>query len=186
MARLARIVLPGHSVHIIQRGNNRQAVFFAEEDYHNYLRTLGEAAAEGGCAIHAYALMTNHIHLLTTPAHENSLSLMMQSLGGRYVRYINRIYQRSGSLWEGRFKSSLIDSDRYLLICSRYIELNPVRAGMVDTPQDYPWSSYHRNALGHDDAIITPHFLYKQPSDSKTTNNKPMEIYSSHTLTVNP
>ncbi len=172
MARLARVVLPGHPVHIIQRGNNRQAVFFAEEDYQKYLDTLREAAGDSGCAIHAYVLMTNHIHLLVTPEHENSLSIMMQSIGRCYVRYINSTYQRSGSLWEGRYKSSLIDSDNYLLTCSRYIELNPVRAGMVASSEDCAWSSYRRNALGYENPIIKPHPLYLKLGSSRSSRQE--------------
>ena len=132
MARLPRIVIPGQALHLIQRGNNRQATFYADKDYRFYLECLQDASAHHGCAIHAYVLMTNHVHLLLTPRAERAASLLMQSVGRRYVRYVNHAYQRSGTLWEGRFKSTLIDSERYLLTCSRYIELNPVRAGMVD------------------------------------------------------
>ena len=148
MARLQRIVVPGQALHIVQRGNNRQAVFFAEEDYLFYLDSLGRAAENTGCQIHAYVLMSNHVHLLVTPQSEEGPSRLMQSVGRSYVRYVNAAYRRSGTLWEGRFKSALIDSERYLLVCSRYIELNPVRARMVERPDDYRWSSYRANALG--------------------------------------
>jgi putative transposase len=161
MARMPRIALPGYPLHVIQRGNNRGAVFHAEEDYCRYLDTLGQSAREHGGAVHAYVLMTNHVHLLVTPERETSLSLMMQAIGRRYVRYINSAYRRSGTLWEGRFKSAVIDSERYLLTCSRYIELNPVRAGMVAKPDEYRWSSYRANALGYHDDIITSHPLYR-------------------------
>lgn len=114
-----------------------------------------------GCRIHAYVLMTNHVHLLLTPTSAESPSAVLQSVGRRYVRHINHVYRCSGTLWEGRFKSSLIDSERYLLVCSRYIELNPVRARMVEQPGDYRWSSHRHNALGHTDALLTPHRLYE-------------------------
>ena len=160
MARLPRIVIPGQPLHVIQRGNNRQATFYAEADYHKYLETLNEAAREHGCLIHAYVLMTNHVHLLVTPLQEQSLSLTMQTVGRKYVRYINGVYRRTGTLWEGRYKSAIIDSDRYLLTCSRYIELNPVRANMVPTPGAYRWSSYRFNACGCRNDYLTPHQCY--------------------------
>ena len=139
MARLPRFVLPGHPQHVIQRGNNRQIIFCAESDYQFYLEKLLDAANEHACDIHAYVLMTNHVHLLVTPHEENSISKMMQSLGRYYVQYFNYMYKRTGTLWEGRYKASLIDSDRYLFSCMRYIELNPVRAkGMVEHPSEYP------------------------------------------------
>ena len=169
MARTPRVVIAGHPLHVIQRGNNRQAVFYADEDYLRYIETLRQSSAACDCQIHAYVLMTNHVHMLVTPAHEESLSLMMQSLGRQYVRYVNSLYRRSGTLWEGRFKSALIDSDQYLLTCSRYIELNPVRAGMVSGPGDYRWSSYCANALGRDDRIITPHELYMRLGKTRET-----------------
>lgn len=161
MARLPRIVIPGQALHLIQRGNNRQATFFTDDDYRFYLECLHDASARHACAIHAYALMTNHVHLLLTPLAVHAASRFMQTVGRRYVRYVNHLYRRSGTLWEGRFKSTLIDSERYLLTCSRYIELNPVRAGMVDVPGDYRWSSYHCNALGQVDVQIEPHPLYE-------------------------
>ena len=157
MARLQRLFLPGQPVHAIQRGNNREPIFAAEEDYRFYLECLGKAATEQGLAIHAYVLMTNHVHLLATPESEESLSKTMQSVGRRYVQYFNHVYRRTGTLWEGRYKSTLIQSERYLLTCMRYIELNPVRASMVEHPGDYPWSSYRANAQGEQSAIIKPH-----------------------------
>jgi len=161
MARLPRIVIPGQALHLIQRGNNRQATFYADEDYRFYLECLQDASAHHGCVIHAYVLMTNHVHLLLTPLAAHAASRCMQSVGRRYVRYVNHVYRRSGTLWEGRFKSTLIDSERYLLTCSRYIELNPVRARMVDVPGDYRWSSYHCNANGRANVLIEPHPLYQ-------------------------
>lgn len=148
MARLPRYVIPGQPQHIIQRGNNRQAIFGAEPDYRFFRDALVEAAAQHGLAIHAYVWMTNHVHLLATPALEDSISKTFQSVGRRYVQYFNHAYQRSGTLWEGRYRATVVDSERYLLTLMRYIELNPVRAGMVAAPQDYPWSSYRRNAQG--------------------------------------
>jgi len=160
MARQPRVVVPGVPMHIIQRGNNCSATFFADNDYYLYLNTLAEAALEYGCRLHTYVLMTNHVHLLVTPASHDSVALMMQAIGRKYVRYINNVYQRTGTLWEGRYKSALVDSDNYLLTCSRYIELNPVRAHMVDAPGQYRWSSYRANALGKFDRYVLPHSLY--------------------------
>lgn len=134
MARLPRIVLEGQALHIVQRGNNRQPCFFAEDDYRFYLDSLKEAAMRYGCSVHAYVLMTNHVHLLLTPERPAAPSRVLQSVGRRYVRYVNHVYRRSGTLWEGRFKSAPVDSDQHFLVCSRYIELNPVRAGMAAQP----------------------------------------------------
>lgn len=148
MARLPRYVIPGQPQHIIQRGNNRQAIFAAEADYQFFRDALVEASLKHGLAIHAYVWMTNHIHLLATPEFDDSISKVFQSVGRKYVQYFNYTYKRSGTLWEGRYRATVVDSERYLLTLMRYIELNPVRAGMVATPQDYPWSSYGRNAMG--------------------------------------
>jgi len=148
MARLPRYVIPGQPQHIIQRGNNRQLIFAAEADYQFFRDALVEAANKHGLAIHAYVWMTNHVHLLATPKFDDSISKTFQSVGRRYVQYFNYTYKRSGTLWEGRYRATVVDSERYLLTLMRYIELNPVRAGMVAVPQDYPWSSYRRNALG--------------------------------------
>jgi putative transposase len=148
MARLPRYVIPGQPQHIIQRGNNRQAIFAANADYQFFRDALVEAAEKHGLAIHAYVWMTNHVHLLATPEADDSISKTFQSVGRRYVQYFNYVYKRSGTLWEGRYRATVVDSERYLLILMRYIELNPVRAGMVALPQEYPWSSHRRNALG--------------------------------------
>ena len=137
MPRRARLSLPGIPWHIIQRGNNRSACFYTEKDYHRYLDTLKEQADKYGCLIHAYVLMTNHVHLLLTPQREESASLLMKHLGQRYVQYINRTYKRSGTLWEGRDNGSVTLSDAYLLTCSRYIEINPVRAWIKGTDPFY-------------------------------------------------
>ncbi|WP_372720524.1 transposase [Immundisolibacter sp.] len=165
MARWPRIVVPGQPLHIIQRGNNRQPCFFADDDYHFYLASLKDAADRFGCRIHAYVLMTNHVHLLLTPDSVKAPSLTLQSVGRHYVRYVNTVYQRSGTLWEGRYKSTLIDSERYLLTCSRYIELNPLRARMVEDPGAYRWSSYRFNADGFPDALVLLHPLYERLGD---------------------
>lgn len=162
MPRRARLVVPGIPWHIIQRGNNRSACFYADEDYRRYLDTLAEQAEKHGCSVHAYVLMTNHVHLLLTPAQEDSAALLMKHLGQRYVQYINRTYRRSGTLWEGRFKSCLAQQESYILTCYRYIELNPVRAGMVEQPGEYPWSSYRANGSGRLDPLIRPHDYYKR------------------------
>lgn len=160
MPRRPRIRLAGLPQHVVQRGINREPCFFAEEDYHSYLHWLEKAAADWHCAIHAYVLMTNHVHLLVSPESENGIARLMQAVGRRYVQYINRSYKRTGSLWEGRYKSSLVQEDAYLLTCMRYIELNPVRAGMVQDPGQYRWSSYRHNGLGQPDPRVTPHTLY--------------------------
>jgi putative transposase len=160
MPRKIRFFLPEVPVHVVQRGNNRQPVFFAEEDYCTYLERLEEASAAYGCAVHAYVLMTNHIHLLVTPRDTKLLSVALQALGRRYVPYVNNAYRRTGTLWEGRFKASLVQEEDYLLACYRYIELNPVRARMVARPEAYPWSSYRANALGEPDSLLTPHPIY--------------------------
>lgn len=160
MPRQARLSHGGEPHHIIQRGNNRSACFFSDEDCRFYLESVNAGAARYHCAIHAYVLMTNHVHLLLTPEDSEGLSRMMRYLGSRYVRYVNAVHQRSGTLWEGRYKSSVIDSENYLLTCCRYIELNPVRAGIVTAPSDYPWSSYGAHAHGCADEVIQYHPSY--------------------------
>lgn len=146
MARRPRFSFPGLPQHLIQRGNNRQIAFFAEADYRFYLKCLGDAARKYGCLIHAYVLMTNHVHLLATPLERYALSRTMQHLGRRYVRYVNDVYRRTGTLWEGRFK----------------IELNPVRARIATMPDDYRWSSYRCHALGIHDGLISTHEEYER------------------------
>lgn len=166
MARKPRFLIPGIPQHVIQRGNNREPCFFAESDYNCYLRELQDAARKNHAAVHAYVLMTNHVHLLVTPGQPYSISHMMQDLGRKYVRYINHTYRRTGTLWEGRYKASLVDSEAYLLTCMRYIELNPVRAGMVEHPGEYRWSSYASNAQGRASSLIAPHPLYLALGDN--------------------
>jgi len=160
ISRQPRFLLPGQPQHVIQRGNNRDVIFVSDDDYQFYLAKLDAACVRFGCELHAYVLMTNHVHLLMTPQTKDGISKVMQSVGRYYVQYFNYQYKRTGTLWEGRYKATLLDSDAYLLTCYRYIELNPVRAGMVDVPGDYPWSSYACNALGKSNSLIKPHELY--------------------------
>ena len=148
--------------HIVQRGNNREATFFSEQDYQFYLECLSDAVCKYHVEIHAYVLMTNHVHLLMTPLAKESISLVMQSVGRRYVQYINLEYRRTGTLWESRHKASLVDAENYLLSCSRYIELNSVNANMVEHPAEYKWSSYMYNAHGESNNLIRPHEIYSR------------------------
>jgi putative transposase len=159
MARLPRLTLPGCPHHIIQRGNNRQAIFTSAADYQTLLDLLAESARKFDVAIHAYVLMSNHFHLLATPQTADGLPQMMQAVGRRYVRYFNDSQRRSGTLWEGRYKSTLIQTERYLLACMVYIDLNPVRAGLVAHARDYLWSSYGHYTGLRSDKLITPHPL---------------------------
>jgi len=160
MPRRPRKWLRDIPLHINQQGNNRAACFFADEDYRFYLHWLRLNAEDYGCAIHAYVLMTNNVHLLLTPKENGAASMFVQSVARRYVQYVNRVYRRSGTLWEGRFKASPVDAERYLLSCYRYIELDPVRAGMVEHPAEYAWSSYRHHAHGITDPLITDHPLF--------------------------
>jgi putative transposase len=157
MARQPRFTVPDYPHHIIQRGNNRQAIFLSDADYKAYLGLLLEASRQHNVAIHSYVLMTNHVHLLATPQDDVGLSLMVQQVGRTYVRLFNKQYARSGTLFEGRYKSTLIQTERYLLACMAYIDLNPVRANMVAQPQDYVWSSYGHYAGLRSDPLVTPH-----------------------------
>jgi len=159
MSRLPRFNIPDQPYHLIQRGNNRCVIFAADEDYAFYLDCLRAAADKAGVVVHAYVLMTNHVHLLVSPGRSDGLGRMMQSVGRRYVRYFNDAQGRTGTLWEGRFKAVPIESEQYLLVCHRYIELNPVRARMVARPGDYRWSSWHANAEGGADGLARPHPL---------------------------
>ena len=161
MPRRPRIQLNGVPLHIVLRGRNHEPCFFSADDYTSYLRWLGEALSDNECALHAYALMTNHVHLLLTPKKAEAVPKLLMSLGRRYVQYVNRTHQRTGSLWDSRYKSSVIQASTYLLTCQRYIEDNPVRAAMVDDPAHYRWTSYRRNALGATDSRITPHAQYQ-------------------------
>lgn len=168
MARRLRVCPVGIPQHIIQRGNNRQVCFANETDFVMYRQWLEEAAKQYGVDIHAWVFMTNHVHLLATPWKEHAISAMMQTLGRRYVRYFNQVYQRTGTLWEGRFRSCLVHSETYLLVCQRYIELNPVRAFMVQDPAAYHWSSYHAHARGIASSLWTPHEEYLRLGDTRS------------------
>jgi putative transposase len=160
MPRHARAILPDVAVHIIQRGNNRSACFHRDADYLIYLEHLRELSRRHACDVHAYCLMTNHVHLLVTPRAANACALLMKNLGQRYVQYVNRSRERTGTLWEGRFRSCIAQSDRYVLACYRYIELNPVRAGMVAHAGDYRWSSHLANAGGIRQTWLAAHPEY--------------------------
>ena len=160
MPRLPRYATPGQPQHVIQRGNNRTALFTAPGEYAVFAEFLLDAMTQHECLIHAYVLMTNHVHLLITPINEGGISRLMKSVGQRYVRYFNDKHGRTGTLWEGRYRATLIESERYLLTCYRYIELNPVRAGLASHPAEYRWSSHAANALGMVDRIVSPHALY--------------------------
>jgi putative transposase len=160
MARLPRLTVPGYPHHIIQRGNNRQAIFGGTADYELLLGLIDEHARKQHVAVHAYVLMSNHFHLLATPETGDGIPPMMQAVGRRYVRNYNLRHARSGTLWEGRYKSTLIQAERYLLACMVYIDLNPVRAGLVADPADYPWSSHGHYIGRRNDRLVTPHPLY--------------------------
>ncbi len=161
MARLPRFAVPGLPQHIVQRGNNRQRIFNTAADYDFFRRCLMQACAQHGCEVHAYAFMTNHTHLLMTPHSASGIGRTMQSVGTRYVRYFNDVARRTGTLWEGRYHATLVQTDQYLLTCYRYIELNPVRAGMARHPADYQWSSHRANAFAEADPLVVPHDLYR-------------------------
>ncbi len=162
MPRKPRMYVPGLPYHVIQRGNNRGACFFCADDYQFFLQCLHDACKRYGAQLHAYVLMTNHTHLLMTPTLEDSISRVMQSVGRRYVQYVNAGKQRTGTLWESRHKSSVVDTETYLLTCYRYVELNPVRAGIVEYPGDYLWSSFGHNAYARNQVWITEHELYRR------------------------
>ncbi|GAB2585651.1 transposase [Dyella jejuensis] len=159
MPRLPRFDIANVPQHVIQRGHGGNPCFFAAMDYRCYLTQLLHASRRWECSVHAYVLMSNHVHLLVTPSRLGAMANMMQAIGRNYVSYFNATYHRSGTLWEGRYKSCLIDAD-YLLTCQRYIELNPVRAGLTGEPSGYPWSSYGSNALGDADPVVVPHMEY--------------------------
>jgi putative transposase len=183
MSRQSRPVVPEIPLHITQRGNNRLRCFFSDSDFMVYLDLLGIAARRTACQIHAYVLMTNHIHLLLTPTDEQGPAAMMKSLGERYVKYVNRRYSRTGTLWEGRYRSCLVQSERYLMVCQRYIELNPVRAKLVNDPFHYPWSSYLRNAHGKECGLVTPHELYSRLGNDKASRESSYRELFSEILT---
>lgn len=160
MARLPRPDLAGVPQHVVQRGNNRMPCFLDDGDRHRYLQCLREALLRYGCTLHAYVLMSNHVHLLLTPREAGAVSRLMQTFARNYAGLFNGRHGRTGTLWEGRYKSCLVDSEQYVLTCYRYIELNPVRAWMTDEPAAHPWSSYRTNALGHPNPLLSPHKAY--------------------------
>jgi putative transposase len=161
MPRQARLVLPDVALHVVQRGHNRNACFWHDTDRMVYLTLLYDMSKQKGCAVHAYVLMTNHVHLLLTPRTSDSCARLMRNLGQQYVQYVNRRYERSGTLWEGRYRSCLVESSEYVLACHRYIELNPVRAGMVPTPDAYRWSSHNGNTGLAENKLLTRHCEYE-------------------------
>ena len=160
MPRRARHYLSNQPYHIVQRGNNREVCFVEPENYQFYLGLWQELSLKFGVAVHAYCLMTNHVHFLVTATTTDGISLVMKQVGCRYAQYFNKKYGRTGTLWEGRHKSSLIQTEKYLLTCYRYIELNPVRANMVSSPEEYKWTSYHENAWGDTRNLLSPHEEY--------------------------
>ena len=167
MPRKPRFFVPGMPTHVVQRGNNRQAIFFEDTDYEMYLSLVNKACDRYRCEIHAYVLMTNHVHILATPLEKASVSRMMQHVGRHYVPYVNQKYCRTGTLWEGRFKAAIVETATYLLACYRYIELNPVRAGIVSNPGQYRWSSFARNGLSSNDELIKEHAEYLNLGNSE-------------------
>tara|TARA_R110002126_G_scaffold98045_22_gene228152 strand:+ start:1477 stop:2166 length:690 start_codon:yes stop_codon:yes gene_type:complete len=166
MARKPRFYIKDVPCHVVQRGNNRQDCFFCHDDYGFYINSLQDALQHYDVQLHAYVLMTNHVHLLMTPQDSAGISRVMQSVGRAYVGYVNKQYKRSGTLWEGRHKASLIETERYLMLCQRYIELNPVRAKMVAHPEQYHWSSYQFHGAGKPIACLTPHTVYQMLGDN--------------------
>ena len=160
MPRHARLQLPGYPLHVIQRGHNKARCFNTDNDFATYLGLLEESCALYPCAVHAYVLMPNHVHLLVTPGSPENISKAMRRLAQRYVQHFNKTHGRTGAMWEGRFKSIPVDSARYLLKCQRYIEQNPVRAGIAAQPRDYTWSSYRYNAEGWPSTLVKPHPTY--------------------------
>jgi putative transposase len=178
MARLPRYFVKGQAQHIIQRGNNRAPIFIRDADYLFYLECLQDTIEKNNLSIHSYVLMTNHVHLLASPETETSIAKTLQSVGRRYVQYFNATYRRTGTLWEGRYKATVIDTEQYLFTCMRYIELNPVRADMVKSPGEYPWSSYAANAKGNVNKLIKPHEIYKNlGSDTKKRQSAYCELF---------
>jgi len=164
--------LPNVALHVIQRGHNRETCFRHESDYLVYLTLLRDLSSKSGCSLHAYCLMTNHVHMLLTPGDEDACAILMRNLGQQYVQYFNRHYERSGTLWEGRFRSCLVESAAYVLACYRYIELNPVRAGMVASPRDYRWSSHCANTGRHGNTGLSPHPEYLALSHDKASRHR--------------
>jgi putative transposase len=172
MARHPRIYIPGLTLHVVQRGNNKSEVFRETSDYRFFLRLLHHESARCDVAIHAYSLMTNHFHLMATPTDHAGLSTMMQRIGRTYVPAFNLKHQRTGGLWEGRFRSFVIETESYWLKCMRYVELNPVRAGMTSRSDDYRWSSARAHLAGYEDKVLTPHGLYMRLGTTATERQR--------------
>lgn len=172
MTRAHRKFVPGVPMHVIQRGNNRCPIFFGDDDRDRYLDFLVDASDKHGCAVHCYVLMGNHVHLLMTPADEDSLANTMQLLNIRYVWHFNKLHERTGGLWEGRYTAKHVDTDRYLRVCYQYIELNPVRAGFCRRARDYLWSSHRYHAYGEYDRVVTPHEKYLSLADSDKNRHR--------------
>ncbi len=178
MPRSARIILPSTPHHIVQRGHNRQTIFVSDDDYNYYRENLIEFKREYDCRIYAYCLMTNHVHLIVDPRKKpESLSLLMKRVAGRQTGYINKLEKRTGSLWEGRFKSSIISSKEYLPACCRYIELNPLRAGLVTDPVQYQWSSYAAKVIGKKDPVVDDHPFYLSLGENEQERQKAYAEY---------
>ncbi|MBL4672226.1 MAG: transposase [Arenicella sp.] len=178
MPRKPRYYLAGVPCHVISRGNNSNACFFENEDYQFYLECLSSACRRYAVSLHAYVLMTNHVHLLMTPTDREGISRVMQSIGRRYVQFVNVKYRKSGTLWEGRHKASLVDAERYLLVCYRYIEMNPVRANMVSKPDQYRWSSFHENSGIMPLKRVTPHDVYQRLGiDTSSRHNTYLDLF---------
>ena len=184
MPRRARFCPAGYPVHLVQRGNNRQAIFTNNSDLAAYAHWLAEGAERFGVAVHGWVFMTNHVHILATPSNDTGLSRLMQYLGRIYVRHFNYTYTRSGTLFEGRFKTCLVQENRYLLTCLRYIELNPVRAGMVTDPGDYRWSSYRAHAFGVCANLWSPHRLYLELGNQKQQRQRVWRVLLNETLDI--
>lgn len=172
MPRGPRTVMPEFPHHVIHRGNNRQAIFHRNTDYRFFMNTISEAKKEFNCLLYGYCLMSNHIHMIIQPSHKDSLSKMIKMIAGRYTRYINKVYNRTGTIWEGRFKSSPIQKESYLQACIRYIEMNPLRAKIVADLKEYPWSSYNKRAYGKSDPIldIDPYYLELGKTNAERIN----------------
>jgi putative transposase len=172
MARLPRYFAPGQPQHLIQRGNDRQKIFRSADDYAVFYECLVDAADRYGCAVHAYILMPTHMHLLATPKTEQSLPRALQSVGRRYVQYFNETYSHAGTLWEGRYRATILEPAHYLLTCMRYVELNPVRKKLAKRPDDYFWSSYHAHASGEPDDLLSDHAVYQALGKTESSRHK--------------
>jgi putative transposase len=172
MPRQPRLIVAGYPHHLVIRGNNRSAIFYSEKDRHFFIDSLLDVKEDTGCLIYSYCLMTNHVHLLAEPETEDGIRRMIQCLGRRYVRYINSTYERTGTLWEGRYKSSVVSKDSYLLACCRYIELNPLRAKIVKDPSQYPWSSYSFRAEGKPHKLLTEDPVYRAFGDTPSERQR--------------